>query len=119
MVVELLRFYLEYAHTENGTFTAREWKYIAAAKQKQNIIEHVTPAGINPNDSEYIQYIWCLRRKQIKYLRASRMGTRFEGIKSKVQKEEFMKLLDILERGVTETNAVDGGVCHKIMSKRE
>ena len=119
VIVELMRFYLEYAAIDNATFTGKEWKYIQSAKEKQSMIEHVTPVGINPDDEEYIQYIWCLRGKQIKYLRKSGLGTRFEGIESKVQKEEFLKLLDILEDAVMETEAVNSALCHEIRSKRE
>ena len=113
IIVELVRMYLKYAHLEkNDGFTGLEWEFIEKAQEKQNEIVHITPVGINPTDSEYIQKIWCLRKIEIDYIRRSNLGSK---LSQQYVKTEFLKLLDILEDGPIETKAIDDKICKKIL----
>ena len=117
IIVELMRFFLEYADLEkDGPYSDEQWKFIEDAKDKQSEFEHVKPFGIEPNNQTYIQLIWCLRQAQIKNIRQSKLGTIGKAKYTQKQKNEFLILLTILENGVRETNSIDKTLCAKLMS---
>lgn len=115
IICELIRMYLEYAKLDkNEIFTDLEWQFIEKAKEKQREILHITPVGINPTDSEYIQKIWCLRQIEIDYIKRSNLGSK---LSQQNVKMEFLKLLDILQDAPIQTNAISDKICKKILSK--
>merc|ERR1712048_935517 len=113
-------FFLEYAELErDGVYSEKEWELIEDAKDKQNTIEHVRPVGIVTENEEYIQFIWCLRQTQIQNIRKSKLGTIKDGkyAYDQQQKNQFLRLMTILENGVRETNAIDEKMCGDLLAR--
>ena len=54
---------------------------------------------------------------QIDNIRYSKLGTKVNEINNPKQNNKFLKLLDILETAVKETNAINDKLCHDILPK--
>ncbi len=109
IIVELIRFYLEYVEleTELETYTENEYEYIKNAKDKQHEIVHVKPVGIDTNNQTYIQLIWCLRQIQIRLCILANTDDIPEHRKHYFQWYYLYDNRNILQYTVTNTKLID------------